>query len=140
MRVLVSGSRAYPDDGYIASVLDRYHEVECPITCVIEGEAPTTVADRRAGRKSADIQAREWALAAGIPVLGMPAAWDFYKDAAGSKRNGWMLRYGSPDLVLAFPMPDSRGTWDMVRKAEALDARVVVDDRLIQGTAAGEEA
>lgn len=35
-----------------------------------------------------------------------------------------MLDEQSPTLVLAFPLEDSRGTWDMVRRAEA--ARVPV--------------
>jgi hypothetical protein len=135
MRVMVTASRRCPDDGYIASVLDRFHEIECPITLVIEGEAPTTVADLRDGRKSGDIQAREWALGAGIPCLGMAAAWDFYKGAAGGIRNGWLLRYGSPDLVLAFPLPDSRGTWDAVRKARALGCRVEVDEHWLERAA-----
>jgi hypothetical protein len=135
MRVMVTASRRCPDDGYIASVLDHFHEVECPVTLVIEGEAPTTVADLRAGRKSGDIQAREWALSSGVPLMAMPAAWDFYKTRAGSLRNGWMLRYGSPDLVLAFPLPDSRGTWDAVRQARALGCRVEVDEHWLKDVA-----
>lgn len=127
MRVMVTASRRCPNDGYIASVLDRFHEVECPITLVIEGECPTPPEDRRIGRRSGDLQARDWALEYGIPVMGMPAAWGRYKKEAGGIRNGWMLRFGSPDLVLAFPMPDSRGTWDAVRQAKALHCRVEVD-------------
>ncbi|HET6481332.1 MAG TPA: hypothetical protein VN756_12820 [Solirubrobacterales bacterium] len=127
MRVMVTASRHCPDDGYIASVLDRFHEIECPITLVIEGECPTPVGDRALGFKSGDLQARDWALGSGIPVMGMPAAWDFYKKEAGGLRNGWMLRYGSPDLLLAFPMPDSRGTWNAVRQATDLGVRTVID-------------
>ena len=131
MRVLVSGSRAYPDDGYIASVLERFHEIEAPINLVIHGDAPTTVADLRAGKKSADQQAKDWALSSGIPPLGIPAAWDFYKKPAGGIRNGWLLVYGAPDLVLAFPTDESRGTWDMVRKAKDSGCRVIVDDHAL---------
>jgi hypothetical protein len=30
-----------------------------------------------------------------------------------------MLDEGKPHCVLAFPLPSSRGTWDMVRRAKA---------------------
>ena len=36
---------------------------------------------------------------------------------AGPLRNAWMLHAAPTDLVLAFPLPGSKGTWDMIRQA-----------------------
>jgi hypothetical protein len=44
-----------------------------------------------------------------------PAQWDRYGEAAGPIRNAWMLEFGKPDLVVAFP--GGRGTADMISKA-----------------------
>lgn len=60
----------------------------------------------------------------GWDVLSMPAQWDEHGDEAGSRRNGAMLAVltqlctvGYVPHVLAFPGPDSRGTWDFINKA-----------------------
>jgi hypothetical protein len=47
-----------------------------------------------------------------------------------------MLDFGAPDFVMAFPLPDSRGTWDMVNRAKKAGIVVYVEDV----TALGESA
>lgn len=54
-----------------------------------------------------------------------PADWKQHGRKAGPIRNQEMADAGA-DLCLAFPLPGSRGTWDMVRRAEAAGIRTVV--------------
>lgn len=61
--------------------------------------------------------AHVWAFFEGCPVIRMDANWDFYGKKAGPIRNTWMLKYATPDLVIAFP--GGGGTADMVAQAEA---------------------
>ncbi len=53
-----------------------------------------------------------------------PADWDQYGKSAGPIRNQQMLDENDVDLVLAFPIKTSRGTWDMVERA--VKARIAV--------------
>lgn len=116
MKVLVTGSRNWTDERAIYDALDRYHGEDERIEAIIEG-----------GATGADRIARKWGNGRGLPVLTIEANWDFYDRKAGPIRNGWLLKYGQPDLVLAFPMPDSRGTWDTVKKAMAAGVKVSVE-------------
>jgi len=58
-----------------------------------------------------------------------PADWDKYGKKAGPIRNQQMLDEGKPDLVLAFPTEKSRGTYDMIRRAEKAGIPVYVYGR-----------
>lgn len=64
------------------------------------------------------------ALSLGIKdIRAYPAQWDIHGKSAGHKRNQKMLDVehlpADPfDVVLAFPLPDSIGTWDMVNRAK----------------------
>ena len=42
-------------------------------------------------------------------------------------RNGWLLDFGLPNLVVAFPMKGSVGTWNMVTQAKqrGLNIRII---------------
>jgi len=116
MRVLVTGSRDWTDGRAIYDALDRFHGEDERIEVVIEG-----------GAKGADRFARSWGRGRGLPVLTVEANWAFYPMNAGHIRNGWLLKYGRPDLVLAFPLPQSKGTWDMVKQAMAAQVKVSVE-------------
>ncbi len=71
----------------------------------------------------------------GIACAVFTAPWQFFaqqdnRRAAGPVRNGWMLRWGRPDAVLAFHpyLPKSKGTKHMVdlaRKAGVHTVRVI---------------
>lgn len=98
--VLVCGGRKYGNAKHLGSVLQAVGP-----TAVVHG-----------GASGADMLADGWARARGIPVVRVDALWDFYEDAAGGIRNGWMLDLVKVHLVVAFPGGD--GTADMVRRAK----------------------
>lgn len=99
MRVLVTGGRNYTDVERIYSALDALG-----VTLLIHG-----------GASGADTEAGRWADFHGVPCMVFPAPWAHHGRAAGPIRNGWMLEYGRPDLVVAFP--GGRGTANMVKQA-----------------------
>lgn len=102
MTVVVTGSRNWTDAGAI-----RVELMRLPInTTVIHG-----------GARGADLLAMSIAQDIGLPVITFPANWKEFGKRAGPIRNQDMIEQ-HPDLVLAFPLKDSIGTWDCVRKAE----------------------
>jgi YspA, cpYpsA-related SLOG family len=111
MRLLVCGSRTWTDRPRLWQVLDRLVSAhgDRQVT-VIEGDARG--ADRLAGQLA---RRRGWRLER------YPADWSGEGRAAGFRRNARMLREGRPDVVVAFtvgPLHESRGTADMVRRAQ----------------------
>lgn len=102
MRVLVCGSRNWTD----YAVIERRMKALPTGAVIIEGEA-----------RGVDKSSRRIAEHLGLEVAPFPANWDKYGKAAGPIRNQQMLDEGRPDLVLAFPMPDSIGTQDMIARA-----------------------
>lgn len=116
MKVLVCGGRDYRNTAYLFRALDKLHQ-ERPITELIQG-----------GANGADALAREWAKTKpDVARFVCKANWQKYGKAAGPIRNSKMLAWG-PDLVIAFPTPKSRGTWDMVRKAKAAGVETIVEE------------
>jgi hypothetical protein len=112
MRLLVCGSRTWTDRPRLRQVLDQLvsDHSDGQVVTVIEGDARG--ADRLAGQLA---RARGWRLER------YPADWTRQGRAAGFRRNARMLREGRPDLVVAFtvgPLAESRGTADMVRRAQ----------------------
>jgi len=119
MRLLVCGSRTWTDRARLREVLDQVvaDHGDGQVT-VIEGDARG--ADRLAGQLA---QRRGWRLER------YPADWTRQGKAAGFRRNARMLRQGRPDLVVAFtvgPLAQSRGTADMVRRAQAAGVPVQI--------------
>lgn len=111
MRVLVCGSRHFNDYELLERTLDDY-----PITDIIEGEA-----------RGADRLSRKYAEERNIPVRAFPADWNKYGKGAGPIRNRQMLVEGTPDFVIAFRGPNSRGTQNMIDQARkaGVETRVV---------------
>lgn len=116
MKVLVCGGRENDDRNgvwfYLATLNRKSH-----ISLVIDGMGGDT-----------DNHAAAWAAAQGIPSMRFPAHWGHFKSkgnprAAGPVRNGWMLEFGRPDLVLAFP--GGTGTANMVAQARARLVQVI---------------
>ena len=127
MRVLVCGSRNWDDWFTIYDCLDRVASV-IKIETVIEG-----------GATGADRYGRNWANRHGIPVETYPADWERYGLRAGGLRNARMLHEGRPDLVIAFPLPNSRGTWNMVKTARDAGVKVwIMPGALAEVDALGE--
>lgn len=105
MRLLVCGSREYTDRGHIFHYLDAFH-AHTPVSVLIHGAA-----------RGADRIARNWAASRLVHTLPFPADWEQYGKAAGPIRNKQMLDEGKPDAVLAFPLPGSKGTHNMIYQA-----------------------
>lgn len=110
-RVLVCGGRDFNDPSFIFRHLVGLHEKR-GITAIIEG-----------GAKGVDKFAKMWAEGRGIPVASYPADWMTDGKAAGPKRNARMIRFGMPDLVIAFP--GGKGTANMVAQARAAGIEVI---------------
>jgi len=62
-----------------------------------------------------------------LTVIAVPAQWDKYGPSAGPRRNRVMLDM-KPDVVIAFPLPGSIGTWDCVNEAMRRGITVVICD------------
>jgi hypothetical protein len=92
------------------------------VSKVIEGGQRTWERRRIVG--GVDYFAKCWGDARGIPVQTIEADWRKHGKAAGPIRNTKML--DGPEQLIAIPDAESRGTWDMVRKAEAKGLAVYV--------------
>jgi hypothetical protein len=60
-------------------------------------------------------------------VVVVPAKWEKYGEKAGLIRNQMMVDM-KPDLVVAFPLKDSRGTWDCMNRAKKAGIPVHVEE------------
>ena len=114
--VLVTGSREMLNYEYLKSILDRYS-----IGGMVHGDAV-----------GADTLAQKWADANNVLTVRYPVAekhWKAYGKKAGVLRNQAMLdQHKTISLVIAFPVPGSRGTADMIRRATAagIDTHIFV--------------
>jgi predicted Rossmann-fold nucleotide-binding protein len=111
VKVLVCGGRTFEEWKRLATELGQMHAAE-PIGLIVTGAAP-----------GADRLAERWAMHHKVPVANFPANWRFMGKAAGPARNRWMLRFMTPDVVVAFP--GGAGTANMVRLATEAGVRVV---------------
>jgi len=113
MRVLICGSRDWKDASPIAYIMDNY----------LDPDTDTVIVG---GARGADSIAQSEALARCIPVIVVPAQWDRHGRAAGPIRNQQMIDRYMPDVVYAFPMSYSKGTSDMLCRAEKAGIPVIV--------------
>jgi YspA, cpYpsA-related SLOG family len=117
VNVLVTGSRHPLVAATARVVLEAFYKNGLQAETghlLIHGNAP-----------GVDAYAAEQAIGWGWDICSHPADWERHSRAAGPIRNQEMLdHHPDIDLVLAFPAPDSRGTWDMVERA--IKARLTV--------------
>lgn len=121
LRVVVTGSREWSSRSLIHAALWAAFARSVGQPRLAHGGA--TGADEIAGAMGL-VAARD--LRGGLTVEVYPANWDLDGRAAGPLRNQRMIEAERPHLVLAFPLPRSRGTWDCVRRARAMGVPVVV--------------
>lgn len=117
MRILVTGSRNWTDRAAIFRALltigvSATHDHS---RILVSGACPT----------GADALAEDVARGMGWHVERHPADWDAHGKAAGPKRNQHMVELGA-DICVAFPLPNSRGTYDCMKRAAAADIPVHV--------------
>lgn len=126
-RVLVTGSRDWADYKTISEAL--YQACSAPMSMVCDGmELVVTVVHGAA--PGADTLASRWVKENPRPCPWVvveeephPADWKKHKKAAGPIRNIEMVKLGAW-VCLAFPLPDSVGTWHCIRASS--DARIPV--------------
>jgi len=117
VRLLVCGGRDYADRervfteiaaaiGREATEDDMNSWLPPPGTVIISGCAT-----------GADQHAIDWAVVHWAQLEEYPADWERYGKSAGHRRNATMLKFGKPDLVLAFP--GGKGTANMIAQARA---------------------
>lgn len=119
MKVVVTGDRDHDDRAFIFAKLDELHSAT-PIELLVHGACGRD-ADHpdEETLRGADEIADDWASERGVPVRRFAARWSHFGGKAGPIRNGVMLDEVKPDIVLAFPLAKSRGTWNCVSKARA---------------------
>jgi hypothetical protein len=119
MRILITGSRDWPDPAVIEAALMRasrgvlYHDVT-----LVSGACPT----------GADRMAEELAANLGMVVERHPADWASHGKAAGFIRNAEMVHAGA-DVCLAFQLNDSRGTGHTIQLARGAGIPTHVETR-----------
>jgi len=104
MKVLISGSRKCETPSV---VIERLEKLPKNDLLIIHGSA-----------RGVDSIAQTWCVEKSINVTTYPADWNKYGRAAGPIRNREMLKE-NPDLVIAFPCPNSKGTRDMIEAAKS---------------------
>jgi len=110
MRTIIAGSRHLTDCSIVHSII-----AQCPwvnsVTTVVSGAAP-----------GVDTCGELWATLNNKPFERYPADWNKHGRAAGPLRNQIMAERA--DALIAIPTADSRGTRDMIRRAEAMSLKV----------------
>lgn len=132
---IVTGSRDWTDRTSVWSALDQ----ETP-DIVMHGSCEVVSGATRTLR-GADLFADEWARIFGVMLVTVPALFQSqFGTRAGPLRNTFMVKLASAILagwpnpphqvvVICAPLPGSRGTIDMMEKAQAHEWRV----RLVEG-------
>lgn len=108
MKILITGSRNWNNRKRMFDVLDFTLE-----WCRQQGHTLEII---HGAARGADELSGLWAERHNVPVTEVPANWDKYGRSAGYKRNTEMAEM-KPDIVLAFPHPDSVGTNHMINIA-----------------------
>lgn len=122
VRIIVTGSRDWTDDGAVEDVLYRW------ITRLGRLPRDPGVTIVHGGQRGADTCADMVARRCGWTPETHPADWAAHGRKAGPLRNQRMADLGA-DLCLAFPLPGSVGTWDMIRRATAAGIPVHIHPR-----------
>lgn len=85
-------------------------------------------------QRGADQIAGELAAYRGLHVAGICWRPDRYGRSAGPFRNTALMAL-CPTIAFAYPLPQSKGTWDMVRKLKHANVPVFIDHAAIEAHA-----
>lgn len=107
LRLLITGSRDWPDDRSLHSLLSMIYFASGKDMIIVHGDCPT----------GADHQAEIWATHNGIETEKHPANWSQYGRSAGPRRNQEMVDT-KPDMCLAFIYKRSKGATGCAAMAE----------------------
>lgn len=122
VRILVCGSRDFSDRALMDEALNAVAARLDPEPILIHGDARG--ADRMAGHEG---------LIRGWWVWRCEAKWNQRGKAAGPIRNQRMLEQARPEWALAFPIGNSKGTADMLRRLDAAEVPTWIIRRTDQG-------
>lgn len=115
MRMLITGSRNHDNKDLIVDSIEFYlGESYIEDVTIIEG-----------GARGADRIAREHGLDMGYSIETFNADWKQYGKKAGGIRNQKMVDSGA-DICLAFPLKNSIGTYDCVRRAKKSGIKTII--------------
>jgi hypothetical protein len=117
MRILVTGSRAWENEGLVHLALGQLAFAGSHANSevvIVHGDCPT----------GADAMAKAWAIQNNITQEAHPANWAKYGRSAGPIRNKKMVKLGA-DVCVAFPLGQSRGTRHCMAKALEANIRVL---------------
>jgi len=116
-RLLVTGGRNFSDKDLIFNVFEYYTRRQ--------SWRPDPIRLISGGARGADAYAEYAAEGLGWDIELHPADWATHGRAAGGIRNQRMVDLGA-NICIAFPDPDSVGTWDCVKRAVAAGIRVEI--------------
>lgn len=117
MRILVTGSRDWPDDSSVYEQLENYLSAGAATEFVIIHGACPTGADAHAAFFCEDIQWTAERINVQVTEERYPADWHQYGKRAGFVRNAQMVDKGA-DICLAFIKNESKGASMTARLAE----------------------
>lgn len=104
MKLLIAGSRDYPENGNFISKMKELVTIYGMPSEVVSGHCPT----------GADKLGEEWAAVNNAPAKLFPADWNQYGMAAGPIRNREMAKYC--DRAVIFWDGKSRGSQNMINE------------------------
>ena len=107
MRVIVTGGRDWDDAEQIEDLFDGLLRKYPSESSWLMMHGCAVGADAICVRVAFDL---------GWEIRPYPAKWDINGKAAGPNRNQEMVDDGA-DMCFAFPTPQSKGTWDCIKRA-----------------------
>lgn len=109
MKLAIIGSREFND---YSLMKEKFLELR-NIDCIISG-----------GARGADTLAEQIAKEFNLELKVFPAEWNKFGKSAGIIRNTIIAE--NSDIILAFPIGKSIGTWDTIKKARNLNKKVYI--------------
>jgi len=106
MKLAIVGSRNFTN-------WDRFREVVTQWT--LDNGIPDVIVS--GGANGADTMAEDFAKSMNIPTEIFLPDWNRYGRGAGIIRNGDIVK--TADAMIAFPLGESRGTWNSISRARA---------------------